>query len=128
LEEVGTSNIFVVKDNTIYTPPCSGGGSAADTILEGVTRESVLQVAKDAGYKVVEERIEFKRLWDAEEAFTVGTAVVISPIGSVSYQGDKKEWTYAEGAGPCTTKIYNTLTGMQVGKVPDPYGWVTYLD
>ncbi|EKX44262.1 hypothetical protein GUITHDRAFT_159741 [Guillardia theta CCMP2712] len=128
LEEVGTSNIFVVKGKKIYTPALKGGGDPMDTILEGVTRDSVIQVAKDAGYEVVEDRVPFTLLKEADEAFTVGTAVVVSPIGAVTYKGETWSWKFEEGAGPATSKIYSTLTGIQTGKVPDPYGWTVYLD
>lgn len=128
LEEVGTSNVFVVKGDTIHTPGLIGGGNPDDTILEGVTRDSVIQVAKDAGYKVVEGKVERTLLWEADEAFTVGTAVVVSPIGSVVYKGDTKKWEFKDGAGPVTSKIYDTLTGIQTGRIKDPYGWTVYLD
>jgi branched-chain amino acid aminotransferase len=65
---------------------------------------------------------------DADEAFTVGTAVVVSPIGAVSFKGEKKEWNFEGGAGPATKLIYETLTGIQTGRIPDPYGWTVYLD
>jgi len=128
LEEVGTSNVFVVKGKTIHTPGLTGGGAPEDTILEGVTRDSVIQVARDAGYEVIEDRVDRQLLWDADEAFTVGTAVVVSPIGSVSFKGDVKSWDFPEGAGPATKTVYETLTGIQTGRVPDPYGWTVYLD
>ncbi len=75
-----------------------------------------------------EGRIERTVLWEADEAFTVGTAVVVSPIGSVTFKGDVKKWEFPEGAGPATAKIYETLTGIQTGKLPDPDGWTVYLD
>uniref|UniRef100_A0A6U4HXF8 Branched-chain-amino-acid transaminase n=1 Tax=Hemiselmis andersenii TaxID=464988 RepID=A0A6U4HXF8_HEMAN len=128
LEEVGTSNVFVVKGKTIHTPGLKGGGNPEDTILEGVTRDSVIQVCKDAGYEVIEDRVEREMLWNADEAFTVGTAVVVSPIGSISFKGDVKSWDFPEGAGPATKTVYETLTGIQTGTLPDPYGWTVYLD
>ena len=88
----------------------------------------MIQVARDAGYKVVETRVERDMLFEADEAFTVGTAVVVSPIGAITYQGKTKEWKYADGAGPATSLVYETLTGIQTGKIPDPYGWTVYLD
>jgi len=128
LEEVGTSNVFLVKDGKVYTPPLVGGGDPSDTILEGVTRESVIQVARDAGYEVLEQRIPYEALWEADEAFTVGTAVVVSPIGSVAHKGAVKRWEFEGGAGPVTSRIYDTLTGIQSGRLPDPYGWTVWLD
>lgn len=105
-----------------------GGGDPEDTILEGVTRDSVIRVAKDAGYDVVETQVERELLLDADEAFTVGTAVVVSPIGAVTYKGVTKEWKFEDGAGPTTKTVYETLTGIQTGRIPDPYGWTVYLD
>lgn len=78
--------------------------------------------------QVVEDLLDRSFLWEADEAFTVGTAVVVSPIGSVSYKGDVKKWDFEGGAGPATSKIYETLTGIQTGKLPDPDGWTVYLD
>lgn len=78
--------------------------------------------------QVVEGKIERTMLWEADEAFTVGTAVVVSPIGSVSFKGDVKKWEYPDGAGPATHKIYDTLTGIQTGRIADPYGWTVFLD
>jgi len=77
---------------------------------------------------VEETRVPSDMLWDADEAFTVGTAVVVSPIGRVEFQGKTKKWEFEGGAGPATAKIYDTLTGIQTGKVADPYGWTVYLD
>jgi len=128
LEEVGTSNIFVVKGKTIYTPPCTGGGDPQDTILEGVTRDSVIQVAKDLGYEMKQERVPYEMLWEADEAFTVGTAVVVSSIGAITYKDKKKEWKFEGGGGAVTKSIYETLTGIQMGKVEDKHNWVMYVD
>ena len=54
---MSTSNVFIVKDGVVYTPPCKGGGNPDDTILEGVTRDSLLTLCKDKGYKVVEDKV-----------------------------------------------------------------------
>jgi len=128
IEEVGTSNVFVVMGKTIMTPGLKGGGSPEDTILEGVTRDSIIQVCKDKGYEVVEKRVSIQELMDSDEAFTVGTAVVVSPIGEVQHMDKVKKWEFADGAGPVTSEIYETLVGIQTGKIPDPYGWTVYVD
>ncbi len=78
--------------------------------------------------QIDEGRVDRALLWEADEAFTVGTAVVVSPIGSVAYKGDVKKWEFDGGAGPATNKIYDTLTGIQTGRLPDPDGWTVYLD
>jgi len=128
LEEVGTSNVFLVKGKTVMTPAIKGGGSEEATILEGITRDSIIQVCKDKGFEVVEKRVSIQELLDCDEVFTAGTAVVVSPIGEVHYKEDVKKWDFADGAGPVTSDIYETLVGIQTGKVPDPYGWTVYLD
>jgi len=126
VEEVSTSNVFIVKDGVVYTPPCKGGGNPDDTILEGVTRDSLLTLCKDKGYKVVEDKVPVELLMSAEEAFTVGTAVVISPCGEVVHEG--KSHKLLGDKGPITNYLYETLTGIQTGVVDDPYGWTVYLD
>lgn len=128
LEEVGTSNVFVMKGKTVYTPALKGGGSPDDTILEGVTRDSIITLLKDKGYDVVEKRVSVDELFDADEAMTVGTAVVVSPIGEVNLEGKIKKWDYKDGAGPITTEIYEALVGIQTGALPDPYDWTVYLN
>ena len=129
LEEVGTSNVFIVKGKKVLTPALKGNGDPEDTILEGVTRDSLITLLKDKGYEVVETRVSIDDLLESDEAFTVGTAVVISPIGEVSYMGKPHQWNYADGSsGPVTKDLYETLVGIQTGTHPDPYGWTVYLD
>jgi len=131
IEEVGTSNIFVVKGKTVMTPALKGNGAPDDTILEGVTRDSIMTLLKDKGFEVVQKRVSAEELLSSDEAFTVGTAVVVSPIGAVEYKGQAHEWDYykkAEGAGPVTMDVYETLVGIQTGERPDPHGWTVYLD
>jgi branched-chain amino acid aminotransferase len=131
IEEVGAANIFVVKGNTVLTPAVRGKGNPQDTILEGVTRDSIMTLLKDKGFEVVEKRVSADELLTSDEAFTVGTAVVVSPIGAVEYKGAPHEWDYVrsgDGAGPVTKDVYETLVGIQTGERPDPYGWTVYLD
>jgi len=124
LEEIGTSNIFLVKDKTIMTPALKGGGAPEDTILEGITRASIMQVCKDKGYEVVEKRVSVEEALECDEALTVGTAVVVSPIGEMHYKGQVKKWD----VGPITQEIYDTLTGIQTGTHEDKHGWTVYLN
>jgi branched-subunit amino acid aminotransferase/4-amino-4-deoxychorismate lyase len=79
--QVSSCNIFVVKGDTVKTPPLKG------TILAGVTRSSVLTLLADMGYNVLEEPISVEETMQADEVFTTGTAVVVSSVGSLTYQG-----------------------------------------
>ena len=87
-----------------------------------------MTLLKEKGYEVVEKRVSVDELFEADEAMTVGTAVVISPIGEVNLEGKIKKWDFTDGAGPVTTLIYETLVGIQTGTKPDPHGWTVYLN
>ena len=98
------------------------------SILPGVTRKSCIEVLKQAGYPV-EERLlsvdELERAMDEgtlEEAWGCGTAAVVSPIGKLAYK-DKTFVVNGGAIGPVTQMLYDTLTGIQWGKIADPYGW-----
>ncbi|XP_044474787.1 branched-chain-amino-acid aminotransferase 2, chloroplastic-like isoform X2 [Mangifera indica] len=83
LEEVSSCNIFVVKGNVISTPATTG------TILEGITRKSIIEIAQDYGFQVEERAIPVDELLDADEVFCTGTAVVVAPVGSITYRGKR---------------------------------------
>ncbi|KAF3787864.1 Branched-chain-amino-acid aminotransferase [Nymphaea thermarum] len=83
LEEVSSCNIFIVKDNLISTPPTQG------TILPGITRKSVIEVARDFGYQVKERPVLVDELMDADEVFCTGTAVVVASVGSIAHLGKR---------------------------------------
>jgi branched-chain amino acid aminotransferase len=123
VEEVGAMNIaFVYEGNRIATPALSG------SILPGITRDSVLRLAPDLGYPVSEERLDVDqvladiRAGKITEAFGIGTAAVIAPVGK--FGTDDEDATISEGkAGPVATHLYKALTDIQYGRVADPYGW-----
>lgn len=116
LEEVSSCNIFVVKDKTVSTPALHG------TILPGITRKSIIQVARSRGYEVHERLVSVDELMDADEVFCTGTAVVVSPVGSITYL-DRKV-TYSNGApGEVALELYSALTGIQMGLADDSMGW-----
>ncbi|GAA2232418.1 branched-chain amino acid aminotransferase [Rarobacter faecitabidus] len=127
LEELGGMNLFVVKsDGTVETPELTG------TILEGVTRSSILQLARDRGHQVVERKIALSELiagiqdGSVAEVFACGTAAVITPIGG--FKSTDIDVTVADGgAGQLTMALREELTGIQTGKVEDRYGWLTRL-
>jgi len=117
IEEVGAANFFCVKDNVLYTPELTG------TILPGITRASIIALARHLGYDVHEEKVSAEFAMSADEAFCCGTAAVISPIGSITHE-DKKV-TYGDGTpGIMTTTLYDMLTGIQNEKQEDIFGWL----
>jgi len=122
VEEVGTMNVMFKIDNEIWTAPLDG------SILDGVTRNSCIQILKDWGYKVREEPISIDFLMESgkngklEEAFGTGTAAVISPVGSLTYKSDTVEINNFK-TGELTQKLYDTLTGIQWGDKEDTYNW-----
>ncbi len=121
-EEVGSMNIFFVFDNEIVTPALSG------SILSGITRKSIIQLACDMGKNVVERPISIDEIYDRnakgdlKEIFGTGTATVVSPVGEMSWHGDVIEINDKK-TGEITLALYNKLTGIQTGSVKDKYGW-----
>jgi branched-chain amino acid aminotransferase len=123
LEEVGSMNIFFVIDDEILTPELNG------SILPGITRKSVVELAKHWGDKVAERKISIDELMQAhgsgslKEVFGAGTAAVISPVGQIKY-GDEVITIADNQVGPIAQKYYNAITGIQYGKAEDPMGWI----
>ena len=122
IEEVGAMNIFFKIDGKIVTPMLNG------SILPGITRNSVLQICRDWGMEVEERRISVDELLQAqkegklEECFGTGTAAVISPVGKLRYKDEVM--TIGENKiGPVSQKLYDTVTGIQLGKLEDKFGW-----
>ena len=122
IEEVGAMNIFFKIDGKIVTPRRNG------SILPGITRNSVLQLCRDWGMEVEERRISVDELLQAqkdgklEECFGTGTAAVISPVGKLRYKDDVMVIGGGK-IGPVSQKIYDTVTGIQLGKLEDKFGW-----
>ena len=115
-------NMFFVIGGEVVTPALVG------SILPGITRKSCIQVLKDKNIPVCERRISIDEVIAAQkngtldEAFGTGTAAVISPVGLIRYQG--VDYTINGGKmGPITKMLYDTVTGIQYGTAPDPYGW-----
>lgn len=123
VEEVGSMNIFFKIKGQIVTPALEG------SILPGITRDSVITLAKDMGYAVTERRISIKEVVDEyesgglEEIFGTGTAAVISPVGRLIY-GDRKFVINNGEMGEAASKLYDTLTGIQNGSLPDKFNWM----
>ena len=120
IEETGGANIiFVTKDGKLVTPK-------SDTILPSITRRSLLQVAKDyLGMEVEEREVRLDELENFVECGLCGTAAVISPVGAIVDHG--KEIKFA-GFGPTIQKLYDTLTGMQMGRLEAPEGWIQVIE
>lgn len=119
IEEVGSANFFMVKDGVLKTPALSG------SILDGVTRNSVCRIAKDIfGMDVQETEITLDEVLDADEIFCTGTAVVVTPVGKITYQKETVE-ICGNQMGPITQKIRNTILGIQREEIEDPFGWIT---
>ena len=126
IEEVGAMNVMFKINGEIVTPMLSG------SILPGITRMSCLEVLRKEGYNVTERLLSIDELEDAmkngtlEEAWGCGTAAVISPIGELCYKGVKYAVNNGE-IGETTQHLYDTLTGIQWGKIDDDYGWIVEL-
>jgi branched-chain amino acid aminotransferase len=123
LEEVGAMNIFFVIDDEIITPELNG------SILPGVTRKSVIALAKHWNEKVSERKISIDEVIDAhaagrlKEVFGAGTAAVISPVGEIKH-GDQVITINDYQTGPVAQKYYTAITNIQYGRAEDPLGWV----
>ena len=121
IEEVGAANFFAIFGNKLVTPNLTG------SILPGITRDSVLFLAKnELNMDVEERRISIDEVMEADEIFCAGTAAIISPIGSIRYKDNKYNFSNGE-VGKITNKLYNFLTDIQFGNRNDDYGWIKKL-
>ena len=121
VEEVGAANFFAIIDGKIITPELTG------SILPGITRDSVMRIAKEKlGIDIEERRISIDEVREAEEVFCAGTAAIISPIGSIKC--NNKEHLFSDGnVGPVTRELYDILTGIQYGNNNDSFDWILEL-
>ena len=114
VSEGSGENIFLVRDNKIYTPPIGA------SILHGITRDSVLRIARDLGYEVTESLIPREALYIADEVFFTGTAAEVTPIRSID------RITIGRGKrGPITERIQKEFFAYIAGEIPDRYNWMT---
>lgn len=122
IEEAGTMNVFFVVDDQIVTPKCNG------SILQGITRDSVLKVASDLGYQAseqvmpIDELVEKYQEGRVSEAFSSGTAASIQPIDSITHDGYKMEFKNDDSC--VANKVFNYLEDLRKGKVEDKYNFV----
>ncbi|PON33644.1 Aminotransferase class IV [Trema orientale] len=117
VEEVAACNIFV--GNVVSTP------AIQETILPGITRMSIIDIAHSFGYQVEERLIRVEDLLEGDEVFCTGTAVVVNPVGSVTYQD--KRVKNKTGKEALSDKLCETLTGIQTGCIEDKMGWILEL-
>ena len=128
IDEVGAMNVFFVIDGKVITPDLTDGN-----ILPGVTRRSCIEVLKHLGYDVEERKLSIDEVIEAHkngklnEVFGTGTAAVISPVGELFDDGNKMIINNNE-IGPVAQKLYDTLTGIQWGKIDDPFGWTVPVE
>ena len=127
IEEVGAMNVFFVIGDEIATPALQG------SILPGITRKSCIEILKDWGYNVNERRISIAEVEEAakngqlKEMFGTGTAAVVSPVGELKYKDDIININDNK-IGEITKKLYDEITGIQRGTLPDKYGWITKVE
>jgi len=123
VEEVGAMNMLFAYEDRVVTAPLTG------SILNGVTRDSAMKLAGTLGFKVEERQIDVNELMadikagKVKEAFGSGTAAVITPVGTMSYKGEALTIGNG-GVGKLTQNLYDTLTGIQYGRIPDSFGWI----
>lgn len=123
VEETGGANfIFVTKDNKVVTPK-------SDSILPSITRRSLMIVAqKYLGLEVEEREVLFEEVKDFAECGLCGTAAVISPVGKIVNHGEELCFSSGmEKMGTITQKLYDTLTGIQMGRLEAPEGWIVEI-
>jgi branched-chain amino acid aminotransferase len=118
IDECGPANFFGIKDNTYITPEST-------SILASITNKSLITLAKDLGMKVERRRVPVEELSTFDEVGACGTAAVITPINKIVDRDTGVEYAYCPDGkpGPITTKLYQTLTGLQLGEVEDAHGW-----
>ncbi|GAB4839264.1 branched-chain-amino-acid aminotransferase, variant 2 [Ancistrocladus abbreviatus] len=119
VEEVSSCNIFLVKDDKISTPATSG------TILPGITRKSIIDVAHGHGYKVEERHVPLEELMETDEVFCTGTAVVVASVATITCRGKRTE--YRTGANSVSKKLLSTFIGIQNGHIEDKKGWMVEI-
>ncbi|MBC8215124.1 MAG: branched-chain amino acid aminotransferase [Candidatus Marinimicrobia bacterium] len=122
IEEVGSANIFILKDDVLTTPSLDG------SILPGVTRASVLKIAREKlNLQIRQRNVSVHELLNADEVFCTGTAVVVTPVGMITTNLHSQTINNNE-MGPITTQLREMLLGIQQETHEDPFGWICPLD
>jgi branched-chain amino acid aminotransferase len=123
IDEIGAANFFAIKGNSYITPK-------SDSILVSITNMSVIQLAEEDGMTIERRPVAVDELETFDEAGACGTAAVISPIGEVADLETGKVYKFCKDGkpGPKSTKLYETLVGIQYGDIPDNHGWITIVE
>lgn len=125
IDECGAANFFGIKDlgngRSAYVTPVS------NSILQSITNMSLSTLAADAGLEVERRIVPLTELAEFSEAGCCGTAAVLTPLTKVFDPADGKTYSFPSGAGPWSQRLYDTLTGIQRGELPDTYGWTVIL-
>ena len=127
IEEVGTMNVMFVINGEVLTPALSG------SILPGITRDSAIKLLRDEGYTVTEKRITVDEVMKAAkdgsltEMFGVGTAAIVSPVGTLGYKGEDVVIN-GNKVGEVSKLLYEKMMGIQRGRIADKFGWVEKVD
>jgi len=123
IDEIGAANFFAIKGNSYITPK-------SDSILVSITNMSIIQLAEEAGMTIERRPIAVEELETFDEAGACGTAAVISPIGEVADLETGKVYKFCKDGKPGSksTKLYETLVGIQYGDIPDNHGWITIVE
>lgn len=123
IDEIGAANFFGIKGNTYITPKSS-------SILASITNKSIMQLAEDMGMKVEQRPLALDEIESFDEVGACGTAAIISPIGTILDIETGKEYKFCKDGkpGPVSTKLYQTLLGIQFGDVPDPHQWIEIIN
>jgi branched-chain amino acid aminotransferase len=123
IDECGPANFYGIKNNTYITPK-------SESILPSITNKSLLQLAGTVGIKTERRQVPVEELAEFTEAGACGTAAVITPIGKIVDPDKNKIYEYCKDGKPgvITMKLYNMLVGIQIGDVPDEFGWMTVIE
>jgi len=123
IDEAGPANFFGIKDNTYVTPE-------SHSILPSITNKSLMDIARDLGMKVEIRPVPVEELDTFEEVGACGTAAVISPVNSIVDELTGKTYQFCKNGEPgaVSRKLYEKLTGIQTGDLPDPYGWIDFVE
>ncbi len=123
IDECGPANFYGIKNNTYITPK-------SESILNSITNMSLLDVAESIGMKTERRQVPVEELAEFSETGACGTAAVISPIRKIFDPENNKVYEYCRDGnpGPMTMKLYNKLTGIQYGDVPDEFGWISIVE
>jgi branched-chain amino acid aminotransferase len=123
IDEAGPANFFGIKNNTYITPN-------SHSILPSITNKALQQIAADMGMKVELRPVPVEELGSFEEIGACGTAAVISPVKSIVDEETGKTYTISKDGlpGAVSKRLYEQLTGIQTGEIPDPYGWIEVIE